>query len=212
MVVLAGPPQTQKSETTVETRLRPNGRVDKPRVEPSLATNTHTSNIIEALWEYTANGIQRAGSSRGGAGSAVGHTPNDGAPVFGDGHASHGQRELGDINPTSRGPPGEEQRPAATGSVRHRSPVNQRKDDVQSEHQSQSVTNSQSVRRRQNLPPAQSARTLQSAGSSQNAGQPNDGLQGRTARRHPFVHKYSEHKSAGTEAARQPSASRATER
>ncbi|KAJ6594782.1 hypothetical protein B0H19DRAFT_1057013 [Mycena capillaripes] len=60
-----------------------------------------------------ANGQQRAGSSRGGAGSAVGHTPNDGAPVFGGGYASRGQRELG-IRPTSRGPQGEEQRPAAT--------------------------------------------------------------------------------------------------
>ncbi|KAJ6574062.1 hypothetical protein B0H19DRAFT_1341032 [Mycena capillaripes] len=133
------------------------------------------------LWEYTANGIQWAGSSRGGAGSTASHVPNDGAPVFGGGHASHGQRELG-IDPMSRGPLGEEQRPAATGSVRHRSPVSQNRDGLQSESQSQSATDSQSVRGNQNSIPAQSAHTSQSAGGSQNARQQDTQLQGHRSR------------------------------
>ncbi|KAF8162290.1 hypothetical protein K438DRAFT_1775993 [Mycena galopus ATCC 62051] len=91
-----------------------------------------------------ANGQPRAGSSRGGAGPTVGRTPNEGSPVFGDGPATRGQRELGGEYSTSMDTPGQERRPAASGPVRSQNSAH-RDGGAQSEHQPQSAAPSHAV-------------------------------------------------------------------
>ncbi|KAJ7797988.1 hypothetical protein B0H14DRAFT_2618359 [Mycena olivaceomarginata] len=72
--------------------------------------------------------------------------PNEGAPVFGDGLAPHGQRELGGKDLTTMSAPGEEQRPGATGPVRNQGPAAQ-SGSVQSKCPPQSVGSSQSSKK-----------------------------------------------------------------
>ncbi|KAJ7744553.1 hypothetical protein B0H14DRAFT_2637276 [Mycena olivaceomarginata] len=136
---------TMCSATPLDSRGRRRTKPSLGRAEAAAEAGAEAVEVADTPGEVReslgtwimANLDNQAGSSRGGAGSTVSHTPDDGAPVFSNRQATRGRRELREEYPVSRDTPGQEQRPAAMGSVRHQATITRKATLSQSVHRSQ---------------------------------------------------------------------------